>query len=89
VIQIHSKINEQGHYCLAITDNGPGIHAEQEAKLFNLFATSKPNGTGVGLWLSRYIVERHQGSLVYKNLPSGGVSFIVTIPAVLKPRWGG
>ena len=88
VIQIHSKINEQGHYCLAITDNGPGIHAEQEAKLFNLFATSKPNGTGVGLWLSRYIVERHQGSLVYKNLPSGGVGFIVTIPAVLKPRWG-
>ncbi|MBU3604875.1 HAMP domain-containing histidine kinase [Polynucleobacter sp. AP-Kaivos-20-H2] len=89
VIQIHSRINEQGYYCLAITDNGPGIHGQQEAKLFNLFATSKSTGTGVGLWLSRYIVERHQGSLIYKNLPdNGGVSFIVTIPPGLKPKWG-
>ena len=90
VIQIHSRINGQGYYCLVITDNGPGIHVEQEAKLFNLFATSKIAGTGVGLWLSRYIVERHQGTIGYKNLPSGGgVSFTVTIPAVMKPKWGG
>jgi signal transduction histidine kinase len=87
VIQIRSSLNEQGRYCLVITDNGPGIHAEQEAKLFNLFASSKPNGTGVGLWLSHYIVERHQGTLTYKNLPDvSGVSFIVTIPSGLKTK---
>jgi len=87
VIQIHSRLNDQEDYCLVITDNGPGIHAAQEAKLFNLFATSKPAGTGVGLWLSRYIMERHQGSLEYTNLPSGsGVSFTITIPAGLRPK---
>lgn len=87
VIQIHSRLNEQGDYCLVITDNGPGIHAEQKAKLFSLFATSKPAGRGVGLWLSRYIMERHQGSLVYASLPScSGVSFIATMPAGLRPK---
>lgn len=82
VIQIQSSTNQQGDYCLIITDNGPGIHAQQGAKIFNLFASSKTTGTGVGLWLSRYIVERHKGTLTYQNLPTdSGVSFIVTIPS--------
>ena len=39
---------------------------------------------GIGLWLSRYIVERHGGSLVYKNQPnSTGVAFIVELPSVI------
>ena len=81
LIRIESSLNPQGQYCLVITDNGPGILPEQEAQMFNMFATSKSAGTGVGLWLSRYIVERHQGSLIYENLPSqGGVSFVITIP---------
>lgn len=83
-IQIQSSINQQGHYCLVFTDNGPGIHAQQGEKIFNLFATSKSSGTGIGLWLSRYIIERHKGSLLFKNLADdGGVSFIVTIPSGL------
>jgi C4-dicarboxylate-specific signal transduction histidine kinase len=90
VIQIHSRINQQGHYCLVITDNGPGVHEQQEAKLFSLFTTSKTTGSGIGLWLSRYIIERHHGSLEFRNLPSdGGVSFIVTIPQGPKPSGGG
>jgi signal transduction histidine kinase len=81
LIQIESGINRHGQYCLVITDNGPGICSEQEAQMFNMFATSKSTGTGVGLWLSRYIVERHQGSLTYENLPSqSGVSFVISIP---------
>jgi len=87
LIRIESSINQQGQYCLVITDNGPGIRAEQEAQMFNMFATSKPTGTGVGLWLSRYIVERHQGSLTHENLPSqGGVSFVISIPVGSTPR---
>jgi C4-dicarboxylate-specific signal transduction histidine kinase len=87
LIRIKSSFHQQGQYCLVITDNGPGIRPEQEAQMFNMFATSKPTGTGVGLWLSRYIVERHQGSLTYENLPSqGGVSFMISIPVGSIPR---
>jgi signal transduction histidine kinase len=81
VIHIQSAIDQEGDYCLKITDNGPGINAQQGVKIFSLFSTSKPLGSGIGLWLSRYIVERHKGSLTYKNLPdNGGVSFILKIP---------
>jgi signal transduction histidine kinase len=87
LIRIESRVNQEGQYCLVITDNGPGIRPEQESEMFNMFATFKPAGTGVGLWLSRYIVERHQGSLFYENLPKqGGVSFVITIPVESVPR---
>lgn len=80
-IHIKSAIDQKGNYCLKITDNGPGISAQQGIKIFSLFTTSKSSGTGIGLWLSRYIVERHRGSLTYENLPDNcGVSFILTIP---------
>jgi signal transduction histidine kinase len=63
------------------TNNGPGIPYDSGVKIFNLFATSKSSGSGIGLWLSRHIIERHQGSLTFKNLSDhGGVSFIVSIP---------
>ena len=81
IICIKSEIDERGRYRLSVTDNGFGIKPELADKLFSLFVSSKSSGTGVGLWLSRHIVERHQGSLDYQNLPDdGGVTFIVTIP---------
>jgi signal transduction histidine kinase len=87
LIRIESNLTRQRQYCLVITDSGPGIRSEQEAQMFNMFATSKSTGTGVGLWLSRYIVERHQGSLTFENLPSsGGVSFVISIPMGSTPR---
>jgi signal transduction histidine kinase len=86
-IGIDSSVNQRSEYCLVITDNGPGISPEQEAHLFNLFATSKSAGTGVGLWLSRHIVERHHGSLIYENVPNqGGARFVITIPVGSVPR---
>ena len=89
VIQIQSRIDQSGNYLLKFTDNGPGINAEQGLKIFNLFATSKSSGTGIGLWLSRYIVERHKGSLTYENLPDNdGVSFIISIPDGIGGNWG-
>jgi C4-dicarboxylate-specific signal transduction histidine kinase len=88
VIQIRSSIDQQGVYSLTITDNGPGINTQQNSKIFSLFVTSKSSGTGIGLWLSRYIVDRHKGSLTYKNLDNAsGVSFMLTIPPGNKGRF--
>ena len=84
VIRINSTFDHQGDYCLTITDNGLGIDPEQESKIFSLFSTTKSSGTGIGLWLSRFIIERHKGSLSFKNLPdNGGVSFILTLPKAI------
>lgn len=89
VIKIASSMDASRNYSLTFTDNGPGVDAEQGKKIFNLFATSKSSGTGIGLWLSSYIVERHKGFLTYKNLPdNGGVSFILTIPKEVQRNWG-
>jgi len=89
-IIIKSEIDERGRYRLSITDNGFGIKPEFADKLFSLFVSSKSSGTGVGLWLSRHIIERHQGSLDFQNLSEhGGVTFIMTIPMGVKPNLRG
>ena len=88
-ICIKSEIVEKGQYRFSVTDNGFGVNPEYADKLFSLFVSSKSSGTGVGLWLSRHIIERHQGSLTYQNLPgNGGVSFIVSIPMGAKSDIG-
>ena len=80
-IHIESRYDQNGHYQLRVTDNGLGIRPELTDKLFSLFASSKSAGTGIGLWLSHYIIERHQGSLGFENLPNhSGVTFSLTIP---------
>jgi len=86
-IHIETKYDDKGWYRLCVTDNGLGIKPEQEDKLFSLFASSKPSGTGIGLWLSYYIAERHQGTLSFENLPNqGGVTFSMSIPPGNKLR---
>ena len=86
IILIESSYDEKGCYKLCVTDNGFGIKPEYVDKLFSLFVSTKSSGTGVGLWLSRHIIERHQGSMFYQNLSDGdGVRFTVTIPSWAKP----
>ncbi|MEY4524093.1 MAG: hypothetical protein RIR27_1169, partial [Pseudomonadota bacterium] len=86
-IHIETKYDDKGWYRLCVTDNGLGIKPEEEDKLFSLFASSKPSGTGIGLWLSYYIAERHQGTLSFENLPNqGGVTFSMSIPPGNKLR---
>lgn len=66
---------------LIVSDNGPGISEDQRKALFSLMQTNKVNGLGLGLWLTRYIVDSHAGSIRIDNNPDGGVSVVVTLPA--------
>lgn len=52
---------------LSVIDAGPGVPPEREIELFEPFSTSKPDGTGLGLWLSRAVVEAHGGTLTYRR----------------------
>jgi signal transduction histidine kinase len=63
------------------SDNGPGISPDQQERIFDLFVSTMKSGNGIGLWLCRYIVERHHGTISCVNLPDGdGVAFTVSIP---------
>ena len=73
---------------ITVTDTGAGISPEISAQLFQAFITSKPHGMGVGLSISRTIVEAHGGSIAPRPNPGGGTVFSFTLPAVTKEEVG-
>jgi two-component system sensor kinase FixL len=66
---------------IRIADSGPGLSAEVHEHLFDPFFTSKAEGMGVGMSISRTIVEAHGGQLWAENGPDGGALFRFTLPA--------
>jgi PAS domain S-box-containing protein len=67
-----------------VKDSGCGIPEENMKKLFAHFFTSKPDGLGMGLSISRSIVEAHGGLLEAENNPDRGATFYFTIPVNMK-----
>lgn len=65
---------------IQVRDSGPGIAEGALPRLFDAFFTTKTHGMGLGLSLSRSIVEAHEGRLSAENLPEGGALFRVTLP---------
>lgn len=70
-----------GRVELSVADNGPGLSADAAATLFKAFATTKPEGLGLGLSISRDIVERYGGRLRGRNRSNGeGAEFLIDLP---------
>ncbi len=65
---------------LEIADQGPGIPAEVQPRIFSLFFTTKPGGTGVGLAMAFRIVQLHNGSLDFSSQPGRGTTFRLSLP---------
>ncbi|MBU3621551.1 sensor histidine kinase [Polynucleobacter sp. CS-Odin-A6] len=65
---------------VSIQDNGPGIAAGQEAKIFELMVTNRITGIGIGLWLSKNILNRYGGDIKAQNNPDGGACFLIEMP---------
>jgi len=63
-----------------VHDSGPGIAPENADQLFNAFFTTKPDGLGMGLAISRSIIESHGGRL-WTNADNGGGKLNFTLPA--------
>lgn len=70
-----------GQIRLEVADSGPGISAAVADRLFTPFISTKPTGTGLGLSLSRRIVEAHGGSLTAGNRTTGGACFTIQLPS--------
>ena len=71
---------ENGRLKVEVADTGPGIAEDIAPQLFQPFVTSKPNGMGVGLSISRRIIESHGGELVVRRNEAGGATFTFTLP---------
>ena len=77
---------EGGMVRVAVADNGPGLTAEECSVIFEKFRqggntmTDKPQGTGLGLPISRQIVEYFGGALWVESQPGAGANFIFTVP---------
>jgi two-component system sensor kinase FixL len=69
---------------ISVADTGPGIAPEIAAQLFHPFVTTKPQGMGVGLSISRTIVESHGGKLWAEPNPGGGTVFRFTLKVLSK-----
>ncbi len=67
--------------CIAITDSGPGIDADLLPRLFESFATTKPDGLGLGLYISRNIIEHHGGHITVETHTGSGTTFSVWLPS--------
>jgi two-component system sensor kinase FixL len=73
---------------IGVTDTGSGIAPEVSDHLFQPFVTSKPRGMGVGLSISRTIIEAHGGSIAPRPNKGGGTVFSFTLPALAKEEIG-
>lgn len=65
---------------LDVTDTGPGIRSDKQPRIFDIFFTTKPGGTGFGLATVKKIVERHGGTVCANNLEPIGARFRIELP---------
>ncbi len=71
---------DKGWLCFDFVDDGPGIPAEVEGRLFELFATASEQGTGLGLAICKKIVQDHGGTIDYESKAGEGTTFFVRLP---------
>lgn len=72
----------KSHVTVSIRDSGGGIDPEIKDKLFKPFITGTKMGFGIGLALSRTIIEKHNGEIWAENLPEGGAEFSFRLKAI-------
>ena len=80
-IDISSASTSDQFVQVTVTDHGTGLHGVDVERMFMLSYTTKDAGTGVGLSVSRSIVEAHGGKLWAEQHPGSGATFCFTIPA--------
>ncbi len=71
---------EQEGLIITVTDTGCGMTTEQMQKIFNLYYTTKPEGTGIGLPIAQQVITMHQGSLHVESEPGRGSRFVIRLP---------
>lgn len=81
---IKSQCASNGDLLVSVSDTGAGLAPHQAEQIFKAFFTTKPNGTGMGLTISRSIIESHDGRLWATANPGRGATFHFTLPGERK-----
>ncbi|UOA10478.1 PAS domain-containing sensor histidine kinase [Methylobacter sp. S3L5C] len=83
-LAIHSQLTLNNYIEISVTDNGSGINEDQQQQIVMPFYTTKTDGMGMGLSISRSIIEAHYGNLNFHSRPGDGCTFCFTLPASKK-----
>jgi signal transduction histidine kinase len=78
-IRVSSRL-EQEHVVIAVEDNGRGIDSADQERIFKPYFTTKSQGTGLGLFVSKKMVEEQGGELNFESTPGTGTTFSVRLP---------
>jgi two-component system, LuxR family, sensor kinase FixL len=81
-VTVDARLQDNDTIRVAVRDNGSGITEDQLDKLFMPFYTSKREGLGLGLSISRSIVNMHGGAIWVENNSDLGATFCFTLPVV-------
>jgi NO-binding membrane sensor protein with MHYT domain len=85
-LAIKSQRAEKEHLMVSVSDTGVGLPTQQADQIFNAFVSTKLHGTGMGLSISRSIIESHSGRLWAADNSPRGASFHLTLPAKVEAR---
>jgi len=83
-LTIRSQKSEDGQLLISVSDTGVGVPPQQVDHIFNAFFTTKSHGTGMGLRISRSIVDSHGGRLWAGHNSPRGATFYLTLPTRLE-----
>jgi signal transduction histidine kinase len=79
-LSVASNTTEDGQLLISVTDSGIGLPVGEPDRIFQAFFTTKPQGTGMGLSISRRIIESHGGRLWASPNDGRGTTFQFTLP---------
>ncbi|MGZ4955495.1 MAG: sensor histidine kinase, partial [Methylobacter sp.] len=79
-IEFHTRLTANNDILVELIDNGPGLDENNRQQILTPFYTTKTNGMGMGLSISRSIIEAHEGTLHFNSQHKNGASFYFTLP---------
>jgi signal transduction histidine kinase len=85
-LRISSRLTPDSQLVISISDTGVGLPGKDVEQVFDAFHTTKPQGTGMGLAITRSIVEAHGGRVWATANPEVGATFHFTLPAKAEAR---
>jgi signal transduction histidine kinase len=85
-LMLETKRQDQGEVIISVQDTGPGLEQQSTTKIFDAFVTTRDKGMGLGLALSRMIVEFHGGRIIAQSDPGSGARFQIVLPIKMTPE---